>query len=81
MINAKYIQIGLVAGAVGIGGWLLISGTGASLGTLLLIGLVLLCPLMMLGMNHGGHQQGGDSDKSTLPTDKDSQATPRPHVR
>ena len=79
-MNAKYIQIGLVAGAVGIGGWLLVSGTGASLGTLLLIGLVLLCPLMMLGMNHGGRPQGGESDQATLATDKDNQAAPRPHV-
>lgn len=80
-MNAKYVQIGLVAGAVAIGGWLLVSGTGASLGTLLLIGLVLLCPLMMLGMNHGGRQGSGDADKATLPTDENNPAAPRPHVR
>ena len=29
------------------------------LGTLLLLGLVLLCPLLMAGMHGGGHDHGG----------------------
>ena len=79
MFNAKYIQIGLVAGAVVLGGMLLVSGTGASLGTLLLIGLFLLCPLMMFGM-HGGHQHGDKTEPATRPTDQDSQAPTGPPV-
>jgi hypothetical protein len=33
-------------------------GFGVPLGTLLIIGLVLCCPLMMLGMHGGGHDHG-----------------------
>ena len=80
MINAKYIQIGLVAGGVVLGGWLLVTGAGVSLGTMLLIGLFLLCPLMMLGMNHGGNQHGGDSHNTTLPSDTDVQPSKQPHL-
>jgi len=36
-------------------------GFGIPLGTLLIIGLVLCCPLMMLGMHGGGHDHGGGS--------------------
>jgi hypothetical protein len=36
-------------------------GFGVPLGTLLIIGLVLCCPLMMLGMHGGGHAHGGES--------------------
>jgi hypothetical protein len=36
-------------------------GFGIPLGTLLIIGLVLCCPLMMLGMHSGGHDKGGGS--------------------
>jgi hypothetical protein len=81
MINSKNIRIGLVASAVVFGGLLLVSGTGISLGTLLLIGLFALCPLMMLGMHGGGHQHGGDTtSQPTQPTDPDSRAAIRPHV-
>ena len=80
MFNAKYIQIGLVAGAVVLGGMLLVSGAGASLGTLLLIGLFLLCPLMMLGMHGGGHQHGDKTEPATRQTDQDSQAPTSPHL-
>jgi len=45
---------------------IVLTGTGAvggPLGTLLLVGLLLLCPLMMLGM-HGGarHDHGGEPE-------------------
>ena len=36
-------------------------GFGVPLGTLLIIGLALCCPLMMLGMHGGGHDHGGGS--------------------
>ena len=36
-------------------------GFGVPLGTLLIIGLLLCCPLMMLGMHGGGHDKGGGS--------------------
>jgi formate hydrogenlyase subunit 4 len=42
---------------------IVLTGTGAvggPLGTLLLVGLLLLCPLMMLGMHGGGREQGGE---------------------
>ena len=81
MISGKNIRIGLVAGAVAFAGFLLVSGTKISLGTLLLIGLFALCPLMMLGMHAGGHQHGGDSTaQPTQPTDHESGASTRPLV-
>jgi hypothetical protein len=79
VISAKNIQIGLVAGAVVLAGLLLVSGASPSLGSLLLIGVVLLCPLMMLGMHGGGHEHSGDAAQPTQPKGQDSQAT-RPHL-
>jgi hypothetical protein len=42
---------------------IILTGTGAvggPLATLLLVGLLLLCPLMMLGMHGGGREHGGE---------------------
>ena len=38
--------------------------SGAPLATLLLVGLVLLCPLMMLGVHRGGRQRGAERRSS-----------------
>jgi hypothetical protein len=80
MLNANRMRIGLVAGAVVLGGIVLVSGTGVSLGTMLILGIFLLCPLLMLGMHGGGHQHGGDPSQPTQPTGQDSQAPTRPHT-
>ena len=61
MISAKYVQIGLGAGVVVLGGVLLFTTTGMPLGTLLFLGLFLVCPLMMLGMHRHGRRNGGNS--------------------
>ena len=71
MITAKTLRIGLVVGAVVLGGLLLGRGFGVPLGTLLILGLFALCPLMMLGMHGGGHQHGGDNaSQPTQPMDQ-----------
>lgn len=43
----------IVAGAVVVA--IAVGAFGAPLGTVLLVGVLLLCPLMMMGM-HGGHE-------------------------
>jgi hypothetical protein len=50
---------------------IVLTGTGVvggPLGTLLLIGLLLLCPLMMLGMHGGGRRPGAESAPTTSDT-------------
>lgn len=56
---------------------------GVPLGTVLLVGLFLLCPLMMAGMHGGGHSHGqaggsheGHSQAAPGPDDAD---LPQPH--
>lgn len=53
------------------------------LGTVLLLGLLLLCPLMMAGMHGGGHshgQSGGSHDDHTgAATDREDATAARPH--
>ena len=81
MISSKRIQIGLVVGAAALGGLLVGRGFGVPLGTLLLLGLIVMCPLMMFGMHGGGHQHGGDTtSQPTQPTDQTGQASTSPHV-
>lgn len=62
MIGAAVVLIALTAAGF----------YGTPLATLLLIGLLLLCPLMMLGMHGRGHDHGGEhakdgSDQRRLP--------------
>jgi len=56
------VTAGVAAAAVGL--------FGVPLGTVLLVGLFLLCPLMMVGMHGGGRARGSHED--------DTQAAPRP---
>ena len=74
MITAKTLRIGLVVGVVVLGGLLLGRGFGVPLGTLLILGLFALCPLMMLGMLQGqgltiplAAKKIGISDQNVLP--------------
>lgn len=39
---------------------------GGPLGTLLVVGILLLCPLLMLGMQHGGRSRGDDGRRIRL---------------
>ena len=81
MITAKTLRIGLIVGAAVLGGLLVGRGFGVPLGTLLLLGLIVMCPLMMLGMHGGGHQHGGDTtSQPTQPTDQTGQASTSAHV-
>jgi hypothetical protein len=54
-------QIGGFLVAVAVIAVVAVAGFGVPLGTLLIIGLVLCCPLMMLGMHGGGHDHGAGS--------------------
>jgi hypothetical protein len=54
-------QIGGFVAVVAVIAVVAVEGFGVPLGTLLIIGLVLCCPLMMLGMHGGGHAHGGGS--------------------
>lgn len=67
--------IGAAAAAVGL--------FGVPLGSVLLVGLLLLCPLMMAGMHGGGHSHGqvggsheGHTEAAPGPDDTDAS---RPH--
>jgi hypothetical protein len=51
-------QIGAFLVAVGVIAVVAVAGFGVPLATLLIIGLVLCCPLMMLGMHGGGRDHG-----------------------
>jgi hypothetical protein len=44
-----------------------VEGFGVPLATLLIIGLILCCPLMMLGMHGSGHDHGGGSTAAKPP--------------
>ena len=51
-----------------IGGAVAVIGFGVPLGTMLFLGVLLLCPLMMMGMHGGGsHPQNGNPSGSTPP--------------
>ena len=60
-------QIGAFAILAAVVALVAVVGFGVPLGTLLIIGLVLCCPLMMLGMHGGGHDHGGGAPAAGPP--------------
>jgi hypothetical protein len=77
---ARKIQIGLVAGAVVLVGLSLASGRGISFGLVFVIGFLVVCPLIMVGMHGGGHNHGGDTKLPSRSTDPDSPPPASGHV-
>ena len=70
-MNVKHVKLMLLAG-VALFGLLLI--TGASVGSALLLAMVLACPLMMLFMMGGGHGgQGQGTDDRRAPGNADDE--------
>ena len=60
-------QIGLFVSLAAVAAVVAVVGFGVPLGTLLIIGLVLCCPLMMLGMHGGGHDHETQVPAPRLP--------------
>lgn len=52
-----------------IGGTVAVVGFGVPLGTLLLIGVLLCCPIMMMGMHGGGGHQHDSTSTGSSPPD------------
>lgn len=64
----------------GLGASVLALWVGVPLGTILFIGVLLLCPLMMMGMHGGGH--GGHGWPPGTETDPDERhRSADPHAR
>ena len=59
-IGGLFVLAGLLAVAS-------VEAFGLPLGTLLIIGLLLCCPLLMLGMHGGSHHHGGRSPATGAP--------------
>lgn len=56
--TAQTNRLPLIAVALGVA-LLAVTVFNVPLGTLLLLGVLLLCPLLLTGMHGGGHDQGG----------------------
>jgi hypothetical protein len=69
--GALLVIAGVAAAAVGL--------FGVPLGTVLLVGLFLLCPLMMLGMHGGGPAGGLHEDTTQVAPRPDGSDAPRSH--
>lgn len=63
VVAAALVAVGLVA-------------LGVPLASLLFVGVLLLCPLMMMGMHGGAH--GGHGSEQAQPTGGDARPTPLP---
>ena len=53
-----------------VGGAVAVFGFGVPLGTLLLIGVLLCCPIMMMGMHGGGGHQHDSNPTGSTPPDR-----------
>lgn len=71
-------KYGTVIG-VGLGAAALALWAGVPLGTILLIGVVLLCPLMMMGMHDSGHEAHGSATRTESRPDARGQSTEEHH--
>lgn len=72
MSRAKIKPVWLVASGLAV---LALVSAGVPLGSLLFVGILLLCPLLMAGM-HGGHGHGGGHDAHAEEPDRVGSSDP-----